>query len=347
MVESYIEKLSTGAEKIDAVSFLIYLATLPSGQLLKVDSLSASEQSLLIDWATLGLVKILETTPFDTDAMEIDIEDEAPRPRRRASRGSVSRVSSASSIAEAETQNATFFCVTPLAWQIVSSSRENLAGGTEIGKWKRGIIVESNFMLYAYTDSEVLIALLDLFAEVSTRLPNLCIARISRRSVRDAFRRGISAEQICRYLQQNRHNVHLEKQRTAAAAAAARLLDRDAAILMGDDSLLRLESTGSVVGTHVTDDDTGGADDDNRINGLPEQVSEQIQLWEEERSRFQAESGYMYDDFDGKPQFQAAEKYARDLGVLVWANAVKMALFVAESGHEAMKAFIRKQATAT
>ena len=232
------------------------------------------------------------------------------------------------------------FCVTPLAWQIVASQREGLAGGTEIGQWKRGIIVESNFMLYAYTDSEVLIVLLDLFSEPSTRLPNLYIAKITRRSIRDAFRRGISAAQVIRYLQQNRHSVHLERQRTAAAAAAARLLDRDAAILMGDDSLLRLESTGSVVGTEM---DPTGADDDERVEGLPEQVSEQILLWEEERSRFKQDAGFMYDDFDSRAQFVAVEKYARDLGVLLWSNSDKMAVLVRESGHEAMKAFIRKQ----
>lgn len=303
--------------------------------MLPVSSLSPTEKTILQDWSNLGIVQIVGDSPDATAA------EPTPPSRRKSSGGSTSssnqpkKSSSSSSSSSLE-----YFCVTPLAWQIVSSQREGLAGGTEIGKWKRGIIVESNFMLYAYTDSDVLIALLDLFSEISTRLPNLVVARITRRSVRDAFRRGISAEQIIRYLQQNRHSVHLEKQRTAAAAAAARILDRDAAILMGDDTLLRLESSGSIVG--LTDDTGGDGDDDHRVQGLPEQVAEQIQLWEEERTRFQHETGFMYDDFDSRAQFNAVEKYARDLGVFIWSNHEKMVLFVRESGHEAMKAYIRK-----
>jgi transcription initiation factor TFIIH subunit 4 len=295
-----------------------------------VPSLSEKEKALLTDWASLGIAMMVGDVADD----EMDVDTAPSSSRRRSSGGSSNKKN---------TSVSRFFCPTPLAWQIVSSQREGLAGGTEIGKWKRGIIVESNFMLYAYTDSEILIALLDLFAEVSTRLPNLCIAQITRRSAREAFRRGISATRIIKYLQQNRHSVHLEKQRTAAAAAAARMLDRDAAILMGDDSLLRLEATGSVVGTGG--DDAAEDDEDNRVHGLPEQVAEQIQLWEEERSRFQSCQGYMYDDFDSRAQFTAVEKYARDLGVLVWANTEKMSVFVLESAHEAMKAFVRKQAS--
>eukprot|EP01122_Echinamoeba_exundans_P016495 TRINITY_DN8379_c0_g1_i1.p1 TRINITY_DN8379_c0_g1~~TRINITY_DN8379_c0_g1_i1.p1 ORF type:complete len:544 (+),score=89.45 TRINITY_DN8379_c0_g1_i1:96-1727(+) len=334
LIQNYIDNMSSGSDKTEAVSFLIFLATLPSGKLVSLSSLSEKEKALLIDWASLGIAMVLDSVSED----EMDVDTTPTTSRRRSSSG-------ASQKKKAATQSATsgFFCPTPLAWQIVSSQREGLAGGTEIGKWKRGIIVESNFMLYAYTDSEILIALLDLFAEVSTRLPNLCIAQITRRSAREAFRRGISATRIIKYLQQNRHSVHLEKQRTAAAAAAARMLDRDAAILMGDDTLLRLEATGSIVGTGG--DDAAEDDEDNRVHGLPEQVAEQIQLWEEERSRFQSCEGYMYDDFDNRAQYAAVEKYARDLGVLVWANNEKMAVFVLESAHEAMKAFIRKQAS--
>ena len=52
----------------------------------------------------------------------------------------------------------------------------------------RFIVVETNYRIYAYTDSHLQIALLGLFTEVLYRFPNLCVGIISRDSCRQAFR---------------------------------------------------------------------------------------------------------------------------------------------------------------
>nr|VZI41955.1 unnamed protein product [Spirometra erinaceieuropaei] len=67
------------------------------------------------------------------------------------------------------------------------------------------ILVETNFRLYAYTDSPLRTALLSLFSKIRVRYPNLVVADITRDSVREALLRGISANQIISFLTTNAH----------------------------------------------------------------------------------------------------------------------------------------------
>lgn len=67
------------------------------------------------------------------------------------------------------------------------------------------IIVESNYRLYAYTDSRLQIALIALFCEINYRFPNIVIGLITRDSVRQALKSGMSAQQIINYLLMHAH----------------------------------------------------------------------------------------------------------------------------------------------
>jgi len=67
------------------------------------------------------------------------------------------------------------------------------------------IIVETNYRVYAYTDSSLQLALLGLFTEMLFRFPNLSVALITRESVRQAFRGGITANQIIKFLNMHAH----------------------------------------------------------------------------------------------------------------------------------------------
>jgi len=67
------------------------------------------------------------------------------------------------------------------------------------------IIVESNYRLYAYTDSRLQIALIALFCEVNYRFPNIVIGLITRDSIRQALKSGMSAQQIINYLLMHAH----------------------------------------------------------------------------------------------------------------------------------------------
>lgn len=67
------------------------------------------------------------------------------------------------------------------------------------------VVVQTNFQVVAYTRSKLHISTIGLFCDVQSyrRLPNVIFFHLSRDSVRGAFRLGITADQILRFL-----NVH-------------------------------------------------------------------------------------------------------------------------------------------
>lgn len=85
----------------------------------------------------------------------------------------------------------------------------NIASGEKKGMMERHkdgfLVVETNYRVYAYTSSDLQVALLGLFAEVLYRFPNLAVAVITRDSVRQAFKGGITSAQITRFLRMHTH----------------------------------------------------------------------------------------------------------------------------------------------
>lgn len=67
------------------------------------------------------------------------------------------------------------------------------------------IIVETNFRVYAYTHSELETEVLRLFTRPDYKLPNAYVGMITRDSILDAMRAGISPDQIVNYLQTRAH----------------------------------------------------------------------------------------------------------------------------------------------
>jgi MGC83106 protein len=110
--------------------------------------------------------------------------------------------------------------------KLVTSLTSNTLAKPEIRE-EGYIIVETNYRVYAYTseffilllslshkkiylphfftDSPLQIALLALFTEMQYRLPNLCLGVLTRDSVRQALKSGITAEQIIHFLKSNAH----------------------------------------------------------------------------------------------------------------------------------------------
>ena len=90
----------------------------------------------------------------------------------------------------------------------------NIASGFQMGKIasserKGYIVVETNYRVYAYTDSHLQVALLGLFTELIYRFPNLTVGVLTRDSVRAALRSGITADQILHFLKSHAHNEML------------------------------------------------------------------------------------------------------------------------------------------
>ncbi|XP_078606522.1 general transcription factor IIH subunit 4-like [Branchiostoma floridae x Branchiostoma japonicum] len=73
------------------------------------------------------------------------------------------------------------------------------------------LVVESNYRIYAYTDSELQVALIGLFSEILYRFPNMVVANLSRDSVQEAVVRGITADQILHFLRVNAHPKALHR----------------------------------------------------------------------------------------------------------------------------------------
>ena len=98
----------------------------------------------------------------------------------------------------------------------------------------------------------------------------MCVAHITRKSIRHALKLGLTAEEILAYLQRNIHPVHLEKPKLAP--------EKEFLMLLGDDDL----ASGSTRSSTLTDDEALLlTDPDQGHTGLPPSVSEQLLLWQE------------------------------------------------------------------
>ncbi|XP_014279328.1 general transcription factor IIH subunit 4 [Halyomorpha halys] len=84
-------------------------------------------------------------------------------------------------------------------------------GKSEISSQEGFVIVESNYRVYAYTDSNLKVALIGLFTELLYRFPNMCVGTLTRDSVCMALRSGITSEQIIRFLTLHAHSLLIAK----------------------------------------------------------------------------------------------------------------------------------------
>lgn len=67
------------------------------------------------------------------------------------------------------------------------------------------IVIETNYRVYAYTSSNLQIAILQLFARLITRYPNMVAGKITRESIRRAVGMGITSDQIISFLSTHAH----------------------------------------------------------------------------------------------------------------------------------------------
>ncbi|XP_014386124.1 PREDICTED: general transcription factor IIH subunit 4 [Myotis brandtii] len=73
------------------------------------------------------------------------------------------------------------------------------------------IVVETNYRLYACTESELQIALIALFSEMLYRFPSMVVAQVTRESVQQAITSGITPQQIIHFLRTRAHPVMLKQ----------------------------------------------------------------------------------------------------------------------------------------
>ncbi|KAK1308746.1 hypothetical protein QJS10_CPA09g01599 [Acorus calamus] len=80
-----------------------------------------------------------------------------------------------------------------------------------------------------------------------------------------------------------------------------------------------------------------------RIPAVPENVTDQIRLWENDRNRVEMALAHVYEDFPSKEVFEATCDFARDMGGLLWEDTDKKRLVIRGEYHQDMKDFLRRQ----
>ncbi|PNY23584.1 RNA polymerase II transcription factor B subunit 2 [Tolypocladium capitatum] len=180
---------AAGLETVDMLSFFFVLASLELGRAYDTNALTEQRRNMLPSLLDFGLIHI----PPQKRSMFF--------PTRLATTltsggSSLRTISDGVSAATAAALN--------------PSKSGALGGG---GDQKGSVLVETNYRIYAYTQSTLQIAVLALFTKLNMRFPDMVAGRLSRASIRQAINFGISADQIISYLAAHAHE---QMHRTAA-----------------------------------------------------------------------------------------------------------------------------------
>ena len=300
LTNSFLTKVVEPQARASSTSFLILVAaSLIPGKIYSVDNIDKMGQSLdiLKNLEIFGLVRFVT-------------------PKTRSA------------------EKYAYFTVTPLSNAMLEGQGGSNAT-VRIGDWSSGIIVESNFYLYLYTTSSIMVALIELFSHISVRMPNMCVARLTRQSVRSAFRKGIHSAHVISYLRANKHSAHTSPlsatgsslQATSSSNSKNSALSLAQALAHGNDSY-----------------DMEAMFPTSKESGLPEQVEDQLRLWEDERFRFLATEVVQWDfepDYDDPTWYALVKEYAQDIDALVWSNDLAGSLSIKLQSQEPMVAFYR------
>jgi transcription initiation factor TFIIH subunit 4 len=109
-------------------------------------------------------------------------------------------------------RKAGWFYATPLAISLTIGRDDDSSSLTSIGRKHHGFIsVETNFRLYAYTDSVLQLAVVSTFTDMTYRFANMTVGVVTRESVRKALQVGITSVQIIEYLKANAHEMMLKQ----------------------------------------------------------------------------------------------------------------------------------------
>ncbi|KAI3964626.1 hypothetical protein MKX01_020443 [Papaver californicum] len=82
---------------------------------------------------------------------------------------------------------------------------------------------------------------------------------------------------------------------------------------------------------------------DRAAPSVPENVTDQIRLWESDLNRVEVTPANFYDEFPSKDVFEGACDYARDNGVLLWEDSKRMRLVVKAEIHTLMRDYLHRQ----
>ncbi|KAH7858822.1 hypothetical protein Vadar_028416 [Vaccinium darrowii] len=79
-----------------------------------------------------------------------------------------------------------------------------------------------------------------------------------------------------------------------------------------------------------------------RIPSVPENVTDQIRLWESDTNRVEMTPAHLFDEFPSRDVFEAACDFAREYGGVLWEDSKKMRLVVKAEILGQMREFLRR-----
>lgn len=198
------------AESVDMLSFLFLLASLELGRAYDTTALSESRRNMLPALVDFGLVYVPPHEPrqfYPTRlATTLTSSGSFGQPLRTVAEGFA-----------AATREGPHHPGHHHGGRHRHHGRHHGKGGGIIGATageKGSIILETNYRLYAYTNSPLQIAVLSLFTQLKMRFADMVSGRLTRESVRRAIEAGITADQVVGYLAAHAHD---QMHRLAAA----------------------------------------------------------------------------------------------------------------------------------
>ena len=161
-------------DPVEVLSFLFTLGSLELGTSYSTSNLTATQQQMLEDLSDFGLIylRTASATRYYPTRLATTLTSDAPALHN-------------SSLTSTTTTS--------------STSRPDNEKGY--------IVLETNYRLYAYTSSPLLISIISLFAQLHTRYPNLITAKLTKTSIQRAIAAGITSAQIVTYLTTHAHPV--------------------------------------------------------------------------------------------------------------------------------------------
>lgn len=182
---------AAGLEAVDMLSFLFVLASMELGRAYDTNALTEQRRNMLPSLVDFGLIHV----PHHKRSMFF--------PTRLAT----TLTSSSNAL---RTISEGVAAATSAALNPTTAASGPLGGGAE---QKGSVVVETNYRIYAYTQSTLQIAVLALFCKLNMRFPDMVAGRLTRASIRQAISFGITADQIISYLAAHAHE---QMHRTAA-----------------------------------------------------------------------------------------------------------------------------------
>jgi RNA polymerase II transcription initiation/nucleotide excision repair factor TFIIH, subunit TFB2 len=213
----YIQKLGAQVNmesfRREALLFLICLSYCKVGKGYPAGALSKDTKKIMKDFSLFGLVYVCRiggATLFFPTRVAVNLVVGGLTDDGLVTTSTTTRSSTAASTAMTAGGGSASESTSIAALSSSAASTRVLENALEDpipSKNHIAIIVQTNFQVCAYTTSSLHVSMLGLFCDVTSfrRLPNVIFYRITRDSIKSAFKLGIEARQILRFLKMHAH----------------------------------------------------------------------------------------------------------------------------------------------